>query len=154
MMDVSNQRWPWRVACLAGCLLVVMGCSGPPQEVLYPVRGRISLDGRPLPRGAVSLRAESAKAWHQPTGTIEPSGDYVIYTNRRPGAPPGSYRVVVMATEAAAKSSGAAHPGLPKSLVPVRYNQPQRSPLRLEVVAKPASKAYDLELTSHEKSPR
>src|SRR4051812_3459661 len=66
----------------------------------YPVRGKITLDGQPLPRGSVTLRPETPQAGHQPTGMIEPAGEYVVYTNRRAGAPPGSYKVVVFATEA------------------------------------------------------
>jgi hypothetical protein len=57
----------------------------------------------------------------------------------------------VFATEAAAGSAGSAHPGLPQSLVPVRYNRPDETPLRLKVVAKPAADIYNLKLTSHEK---
>ncbi len=132
-------------------LLVVIGCNGKPRDVLYPVRGKITLDGKPLPRGSVSLRPETHEAGHQPTGMIEPAGEYVVYTNRRAGASPGSYKVVVFATEAAAGAGGAAHPGLPQSLVPVRYNRPEETPLRLEVVAEPAAGVYNLELISHEK---
>src|SRR5689334_17952943 len=128
-----------------------MGCYRQPQEVFYPVRGKITLDGQPLARGSVSLRPETQNAGHQPTGMIEPAGEYVVYTNRRAGAPPGSYKVVVFATEAAASASGVANPGLPKSLVPVRYNHPNQTPLRLEVVAKPAASVYNLELISREK---
>jgi len=143
-----------RCLCLLSGLLASIGCEGEPQDLLYPVRGRITFDGRPLPRGSVTLRPESNASWHQPTGIIEPAGEYVIYTNRRAGAPPGSYKVVVFATEAATNSSGAPHPALPTSIVPARYNLSEQTPLRLDVVAQPASKAYDLELTSHENSPR
>lgn len=132
-------------------LLFALGCHRQPQEVFYPVRGKITLDGKPLPRGSVTLRPETQEAGHQPTGMIEPAGEYVVYTNRRAGAPPGSYKVVVFATEAAASAGGAAHPGLPLSLVPVRYNRPEETPLRLDVVAKPAAGVYNLELISHEK---
>lgn len=133
------------------CLLATMGCRQPPQEVFYPVRGKITLDGQPLPRGSVTLRSESQPAGHQPTGLIGPPGEFVVYTSRRAGAPPGSYRVVVFATEAAAGAAGTAHPGLPKSLIPARYNRPEQTPLRLEVAAAPAATSYTLELTSHEK---
>lgn len=150
MMEFHTPGRDWTCIGLIG-VLFVLGCSRQPREILYPVRGRITLDGQPLPRGSLSLRPESKTNWHQPTGMIEPAGEYVVYTNSRVGAPPGSYRVVVFATEAATTPSGAANPGLPKSLIPIRYNEPHESPLRLDVVAQPASKAYDLELTSHDK---
>ncbi len=128
------------------------GCGQPPREILHPVQGRITFDGQPLPRGAVTLHpASTDTTWHQPTGMIEPVGRYVVYTNGRIGAPPGTYRVVVFASEATTSPDGAARPSMPKSLVPSRYNQPDQTPLRLEVVAQPAANSYDLELSSHEK---
>jgi hypothetical protein len=136
-------------------LLVVAlfaGCGQPTRELLHPVEGRITFDGQPLPRGAVTLHAMSTEmTWHQPTGMIEPAGRYVVYTNGRVGAPPGTYRVVVFASEATTSPDGVARPGLPKSLIPNRYNQPDQTPLRLEVVAQPVASSYDLELSSHEK---
>jgi hypothetical protein len=128
------------------------GCGQPPREMLHPVQGRITFDGQPLPRGAVTLHPTSTETtWHQPTAMIEPAGRYVVYTNGRVGAPPGTYRAVVFASEATISPDGAARPGLPKSLIPNRYNQPDQTPLRLEVVAQPAANSYDLELSSHEK---
>jgi len=125
-----------------------LGCGGT-NDALSPVRGRITLDGQPLPRGSVSLRPVSAGSTHQPTGMIEPAGEFVIYTNGRAGALPGQYHVVVFATEGTTAADGAARPGLPKSLIPTRYNQPDQTPLLLEVVTPGVAKSYDLELTSH-----
>ena len=132
-------------------ITLLLGCGRQPQEMLHPVRGRITLDGEPIARGAVTLHpAVPGATWHQPTGMIEPAGQYVVYTNGRAGAPPGLYRVVVFATEATKTPEGTARPGLPKSLIPARYNQVDQTPLQLKVVAQPTSKDYDLEL-SHEK---
>jgi hypothetical protein len=131
-------------------VLLLAGCGRKPGEVMYPVKGRITLDGKPLPRGSVSLRPASGLPGHQPTGVIEPAGEYTIYTNGRQGAPPGGYKVVVFATEATTSPDGTARPGLPKSLIPIRYNQPDQSSLRLDVVAQPVSGAYDLDLSSNE----
>ena len=126
------------------------GCSNPSQPGLIPVSGRVTLDGNRLPRGSVSFRPEEGRGgWDQPTGIISPDGQYVMFTNNQPGAPPGRYRVLLFASEAATATNGAAHPGLPKSLVPARYHDPQRTPLRLEVTPSAQPGAYDLELTSH-----
>jgi hypothetical protein len=146
MTEWTVSRCDWRVIGLAGALLVAHGCHWQPQESFYPVRGRITLDGQPLPRGSVTLRPEDNATGHQPTGMIPSPGEYVVYTNRKLGAPLGKYKVTVFATEAATDPSGAPHPGLPKSLVSTRYNSPHDTPLRLEVVAQPAAHAYDLEL--------
>lgn len=111
----------------------------------------MTLDGKPLPLGSVSLRPEgTGEAWDQPTGMVSETGEYVVYTTGREGAKPGKYRVIVFATEATTDDQGAAHPGMPRSIVPGRYNDPKKTPLRVEVSAHPAPGAYDLELTSQE----
>ena len=43
-----------------------------------------------------------------------------------------------------------AHPGLPRSLVPQRYNDPQRTPFRVEVTPRSSAGAYNLEVSSHD----
>jgi hypothetical protein len=136
----------WTRWVIVAGLLVSGGCGGRDLG-LVPVSGRVLLNGRPLPRGSVSFRPLGADAWDQPTGSIT-DGQYTLYTNRQPGAAPGSYRVVVFATEAATSPDGAAHPGLPASLVPTRYNDAQRSPLTVDVTRQAGPTAYDLELTS------
>lgn len=142
----------FRLQLVVFMLVLCEGCAPVPRDVLHPVKGRITLDGKPLPRGAVTLHPESnSTTWHQPTGMIESPGEYVVYTSGRNGAPPGPYRVVVFATEATTSPDGAARPGLPKSLVPLRYNDPRQTPLRLQVVAQPTSGSYTLELSSDEK---
>lgn len=137
----------------AAAALAGGGCSPAPPTGLISVTGRVLLDGEPLERGAVSLRPESRETWHQPTGTIAgPEGRYSVFTNGRPGAPPGTYRVVVFANGPVKTPSGAAHPGLPASLVPKRYNDPQTTPLRIVVppAGPPSSSppSFDLEIVS------
>ena len=130
-------------------LISFAGCSRS-QESLIEVRGRVSFGGKPLATGVVSLRPDAErgnKSLHQPTGVIDPTGDYRIFTNQRPGAPPGWYRVVVFATEPTV-DTGKAHPGMPKSLIPVRYNNPATSPLQLEVRADGAPGENDFSLES------
>src|SRR5690349_15776348 len=118
MMVGGLPAFELRLAVVAS-LLLNLGCGSQPKELLHPIKGRITLDGKPLPRGSVSLRAElGATVGHQPTGMIEPAGEFVVYTNGQAGAPPGNYRVVVFATEDTVSPDGSARPGLPKSLIP------------------------------------
>jgi hypothetical protein len=136
------------VALAGACL---PSCGKYEAAALVPVRGRILLDGRPVTRGSVSLRPDDgAKSWDQPTGMIGTNGEYVVYTNGREGAPPGKYRVVVFVTETAENSGAAAHPGLPRSLVPERYNDPLRTPFRMNVTPHLSPDAYNLEVSSHD----
>jgi len=137
---------------MAGCAialsLALSGCSDSGPR-LVAVAGRVTLDGQPLATGSVTLRPDAAEGnWEQPTGSIEADGKYTIYTQRRPGAPPGKYRVVVFATAPTKDAKGAAHPGLPTSIVPEIFSDPARTPLEIEV--DPVKKAaFDLELLSH-----
>jgi hypothetical protein len=137
-------RWlPIFCSCCAA--MVFGGCSqsGPK---LYEVRGAVTYDGKPLTTGTVSLRADrDNETRHQPTGLIDARGNYRIYTTEKPGAPGGWYRVVVFATEPLV-DSGKVSPGLPKSIIPVRYNNVSTSPFAFEVKAKPAVGEYDLKL--------
>ncbi len=149
------------LAFLAAAVILSLftGCSETAPNDLVPVTGRVLLDGKPLESGSVSLRPESRETWHQPTGTLAgPEGTYVVYTSGRPGAPPGTYRVVVFASASARTSAGAAHPGMPKSLIPSRYNDPQSTPLRIVVPSVGSSPSsgpsaepptFDLEIVSH-----
>jgi len=129
-----------------------VGCERRAGETLLPVTGRITFDGQPLTGGSLSLRPDGGNTnWQQPTGMIDANGRFVVYTNSQAGAPPGTYRIVAFVTETTKTETGAARPGLPRSLIPPRYNDPQQTPLRLTVVAQPTADAYNLELTSSDK---
>lgn len=132
------------VALLLASSLV--GC-GPRGEELFEVRGQVELGGAPLTTGVVSLRADrDNKTPHHPTGLIDSQGHYQVFTSGQPGAPPGWYRVVIFATEATANTKQA-HPGLPKSLIPRRYNDAGSTPLSIEVKRDATAGAFDLKLT-------
>jgi hypothetical protein len=122
----------------------LVGC-GSDDSGLLPVSGQVFYDGQPLTTGTVSLHPTEATG-HVPTGVINAEGRYTLSTNYQPGAPPGQYRVVVHATEPIVPIPGKAHPGLPKSLIPARYNQSSTSPLDVEVKPDAPADAYDLRL--------
>lgn len=138
----------WRAGLLLGVTLAVAAGCGRSQESLIEVRGRVTFGGQPLTTGVVSLRPQAErgnKSLHQPTGVIDAAGQYRIFTNQRPGAPPGWYRVVVFATEPTV-DTGKAHPGMPKSLIPAAYNHPNSSPLEIEVRGDSPQVEHDLAL--------
>lgn len=143
-MSRSEATWSWvRHLALTAVLLPALGCgSAETLPELVPVKGKIAFNGQPLARGSVSLRPASG-GWEQPTGPVR-DGQYELFTNGRPGAPVGEYTAVVFATDEG--PAGAAHPGMPKSIIPLKYNQPGKSPLRVKVSTTPAPNAYDLEL--------
>ena len=130
---------------LAAILFLLSGCGGETALDLLPVTGRVYYDNQPLTTGTVSFHPIGVTG-HIPTGVIDKEGRYTLSTNYQPGAPPGRYKVVVHATEPVEAALGKASPGLPKSLIPARYNQGETTPLEVEVKPNAARDAYDLRL--------
>jgi hypothetical protein len=131
--------------CALGALS--LGCGGD-DEVgkLYPVSGRILVDGKPLTgvgQGSVSFHGDGAKGnqtMHIPTGAIDPEGKFELVTVGRKGAPPGWYKVLVSASANKPEEG----PVMPRRLLDDKYYDVQKTDLSIEVVAKPSPGAYDL----------
>jgi hypothetical protein len=140
-----GSKWRWSLLA-AGCVcLGALGCGGS-QESFTPVTGKVAYKGKPLETGSVVFSADTSRGnttAHEPRGAIDSTGNYTLSTAGKPGAPPGWYRVGVIATKAA---SGKNPYAVPTSLIPKQYSDPQKSGLSIEVVDKPAAGAYDLEL--------
>jgi hypothetical protein len=131
-------------------MILIAGCSG--GEPLVPVSGTVTLGGKPLPGASVSLYPDVSKGNKSkslPAAKSNAQGQYKVFTMGRAGAPVGSYKVVVFASEsqkaADPKDSKKSSPALPKSILNPRYNQDSTTPLSVEVKAG-ASAAYDLKL--------
>jgi hypothetical protein len=136
-----------RGALAAALLWMFTGCGKESSvDVLFPVSGKVSYKGLPLTTGAVILVADAAKGnvtKHEPRGPIDDQGNFEVSTAGRPGAPPGWYKVAVVANK----------PGNPKnpyavtgSLLPKKYTDAKTSELAIEVTEKPADAAYDIAL--------
>src|SRR5262245_40091564 len=101
-MRTLDRRPGWFWAALLGCgaALVVAGCGGD-SDKLAPVVGKVTVDGKPLKSGTVSFRPDASKgnsSQHQPNGEIDAEGNYeMLVPPAKKGAPPGWYKVVVMA---------------------------------------------------------
>jgi hypothetical protein len=153
--QLTSRAMKLRRLCIHILLLLsfgAAGCGETEPEALRLVRGRIFLDGKPLPRGAVSLHPDGDRdSWEQPTGSVDSEGQYSLYTQGREGVAPGKYRVVVFATESVMDDASQPHPNLPRSLVPQCYNSSGTTPLRLDVAEEPPSQNFDLELSSNAK---
>jgi hypothetical protein len=128
---------------LAALLAAVSGCSGQPA-----VKGHASVDNKPLSSGSVRFIPDKDKgntATAEPRGVITEQGTYEVATDGRPGAPPGWYKVVVAAVEPVDLNNPSPPPA--KSLIAVKYNQPETTDLHVEVKAGAADGAYDLKLS-------
>jgi hypothetical protein len=130
------------VLCLF--LGLAIGCSG--QATLYPVTGHVTLNGKAMSGGYVTFKPDKAKGNNfggEPTAEIDANGDYTLATNGKPGAPAGSYKVVVGAPPGDVTDPAKARP---KILINAKYLDAAKTPLEKEVVATPQSGAYDLDV--------
>jgi hypothetical protein len=110
------------------------------------VKGKVTVEGTPLPDGTVSfylIDRDPNTTFPVPSGTIEADGSYKLDTQGRTGAPLGKYRVVL-------------DRGDNKKVwrqVHEIYLYPKKSPLEIEVTENKPEGAYDLKLQPS-KAPR
>lgn len=132
-------------------LWLVAGC-GKPVAPVTPVTGKVTVAGKPLTAGQVTLipdvgitppkvRSKTPRAGMS-AGQIDSDGTYKIYTGGKAGAPLGKYKVTV---------SRATMP-TPEGQTPASdfnpdYSDAAKTKLKIEVVAKPSPGQYDLKLT-------
>ncbi len=131
---------------LVPIVIAPLGCGR--GETLMPVVGKVTVNAVPLqggPRCYVVFQPDRAKgnnSPHEPKAVIQTDGSYLLTSVDRDGAAPGWYRVRVDAAEVVDLKN----PYFTKWLVPEKYADFDRSGLRVEVVAQPASGTYDLQL--------
>lgn len=142
----SVTRWAVLGLVVAGFLAAVF-MRGRSSAGLAPVIGRVTLDGRPLVLGIVAFVPDETKGTTgvTATGTIGNDGTYRLESNLsgspQDGAVVGRHRVRVQARRQ--DTSG----GPSESLLPEKYEDPNRSGLAFEV--KPGRlNRIDLELVS------
>jgi hypothetical protein len=137
-----------RSACLLAVLAVSLsGCDSFGLGRIVPVKGQVTLDGKPLTTGSLVFKPDAAKgnqSKFEPASSIGADGSYSLFTKEKEGAPLGWYNVGIVAQEAANPADPYA---AMKPLVPARYNDAETSGVSVEVVASPAAGAYDLKLT-------
>lgn len=138
-------RWLGTGGLATALVGLSIGCGkGSGGDKLYPVSGKVSYKAEPLTTGAVILVADAAKGnatRHEPRGPIDDQGHFEISTAGKPGAPPGWYKVAVIANKPPNPSKPYAVTG---SLLPKKYGSASSSELAIEVTEKPADAAYDL----------
>jgi hypothetical protein len=123
---------PWYCSAAAATLLLVAGCdagAGSPA----PVRGKIAYRSLPLHTGTIVFTPDASRGT---TGVlvradIRPDGTYSLGTTDANGAPPGWYRVTIMAMEGSSTGGYT----VPRSLLPDKYRDPDLSGLSCKVQA-------------------
>jgi len=118
-----------RFAFAAGMILslaLIVGCGNKGSNLL-PVRGKVTLDDKPLAKGSIATMPESGRGAH---GAIV-NGEFELGTfSNKDGALIGTHKVVIVATEG---GGSGAESGPGKSLIPARYNSPDASGLTIDV---------------------
>jgi hypothetical protein len=125
-------------------LLATMGCGRPAYQLeTAPVRGKVTLDGRPLPSGYVVVPTSRGR---MASGKIQPDGTFVLTTyDEGDGAQVGSHPVVVNEVPPDEFSSV---PIEQRISIPSRYGSAGTS--GLQVTVEPGEEnVLDLELSSH-----
>ncbi len=140
MKLLPNTTSAAKALCFAVCDLVLTGCGGRYDST---VNGTVTLDGNPVPRGAVSFSPQGSGATAY--GLIKENGGYTLQTGREAGLPPGQYVATVAANEeSAARGKDGGPPPLGKPITPDWYRSPSTSGLTFEV--KPGDNKINLEL--------
>jgi hypothetical protein len=129
-------------------LLLLSACNSDPAGVgkTLPVAGIITSDGKPFTVGTIAFMPDRQKgntSPHTPGSEIGPDGSYSLITATKPGAPPGWYKVVIVATEPPNPKDPFANR---RSFIDTRYGTAEKTPLEIEVVEAPAAGSYDLTL--------
>ena len=106
-------------ACGMMTLFVVVGC-GPSGPALGTVKGKVTLNGRPLPNALVTFEPEGGGPVG--TGPTDAEGKFELYSAGRKGAKIGNHRVVITTIQEA--QPAAEPPGAKSSDDPAYMAQP------------------------------
>jgi hypothetical protein len=123
--------------------LILIGCQAAVPETLVPVKGKVSVKGKPLATGTIVFHPDRDKgntSKQEPRGTVAEDGTYELESNDEPGAPTGWYKVTVYAM----KNEGSTKP--PTWLASQKFSDVKSSGLTAEVVNN-STKSFDFDLT-------
>jgi hypothetical protein len=142
-----------RCICLLACLVSV-GCSPAGQVKVYPVKGRITFDGKPMiGGGGISFVPKTNQAGKTAGGIINPDGTYVMGTYAEAdGSMTGDFRVIIFQETAkepertadGARPTAVAAAVAPADRIPLKYANERESPLSATVEPKPNEINFDL----------
>jgi hypothetical protein len=115
-------------------VLFLTGCDSRPDSLL-PVRGKVSYKGAAVEGGIIVFTPDASRGCHgaMALAEIQPDGSYSLRTEKGSGAGAGWYRVTVAAVGADTLALPGHRYGVPPSLVPEKYRDPELSRLVCEV---------------------
>jgi hypothetical protein len=139
--------WVAAAAGLAG------GCT-PTSPTLYPVSGRVLVDGKPAARAMVALHptgSSTATPQRLPVGLTDADGAFRLTTNLcGDGAPPGTYAVTVVWPDPHHEHDECEDDSLDDQLLG-QFADPRNPPLI--VVVRPGNNRFTLQLASRGQRP-
>jgi hypothetical protein len=134
--------------CIALSVFVA-GCGGNSVKGIDPnlvrVTGKVTYDGKPLNTGDISFISldNPGKGY---ASVIDAQGNYSLaYSPSAKGALPGNYNVRVAALDGVPTMGDKGELTQPKSLIPVKYNDPSLSGLKA-TVEKGKSNVFNFDL--------
>jgi hypothetical protein len=111
------------LAVVAVILATADGCSHPPPPYRGPIRGTVTLDGKPLPKGNVRFIALEASGFN----VLAPVTDGIYDVPEGQGLVKGKYRVEFSVPKAGRRVPNPDVPGAwmvePEEALPVRYHR-------------------------------
>lgn len=110
----------------------VLGCSQGDSLDRAPMRGTVTLDGKPVDHGMVALLPMEGTKAPQGAGAIQKDGTYEIETAGKPGAVVGRHKVIVQSREMLSPEEVRAMK-VGRSLVPAQYSNYDTTPLTVDV---------------------
>jgi hypothetical protein len=115
-------------------VLLAVGCDSDP-ESLTPVRGKVYFKGAPLTRGTIVFSPDARRGGRGDLARaeIQADGGFSLKTGDREGAMPGWHRVTVVAVEQLIDLGGELDFTEHRSLVPLKYRDPELSGLDYQV---------------------
>lgn len=136
-------------------LSLAVGCSRSGQVKVYPVKGRITLEGKPMVGGgAISLIPLVDQKGKTAAGIVQPDGTYVLGTYAEAdGSMAGEFRVVIFqetvkegqaAPDGSAPTAAAATTVAAADRISLVYANDQQSPLTAKIEAKANEINFDL----------
>ncbi len=126
------------LAC-AGLVALVPACSKGSRKQVYPVRGQVLLQGRPVAQAIVTFHPAAAAADDpRPSAQTDEQGYFTLgsYTHDD-GAPAGEYTVSVTCFRSSAPRTASEGDQTTRNVLPPRYANPTTSQLRATVSAGP-----------------
>jgi hypothetical protein len=115
---------------LAGiCCVLTLGCNDREQIPVYPVHGRVLLNGKPLADAIVSFHTqEGGMSGTYPSAHTDPDGQFAMTTYEHgDGAAQGSYSISIVCFRSRPLRKG--QEGRAQNIVPYRYASPEASGL-------------------------